>query len=206
MGKYLRFSVFSFTSLVSLLFLVPLLIVFQGSVYADSATQPNNATQKGLSLIEAVRDTIQKQPDVLLQQQEVEESKGTLQVEAGEFDAALSSSFNYQTSETAPTYWEHKLYDIGDRKYTTTASSVKVEKKTRYGISFGPSVAVTRNHGISDILIPTSSNHAIVFFNLNFPLLKGRGEDATGAQEMAAAVELEASQLDLAHTIALSVE
>ena len=141
----------------------------------------------------------------MLQQQEVEESKGSLQIEAGEFDPALSSSFNYQTSEYAPTYWENRLYGIGNRSYTSTASSVKVEKKTRYGINFGPRVDVNRTHGISDYMIPTSSNRAIVFFNLSVPLLKGRGEDATGAQEMAAAVELEASQLDLEHTIALSV-
>ena len=181
------------------------LIVFLGSVGADSATQPNHATKKGLSLIEAVRDTIQKQPNVLLQQQEVEVSKGALQMEAGEFDPALSSLFNYQTSEYAPTYWENRLYGIGNRSYTTTESSVKVEKKTRYGVSFGPSVDVNRTHGISDYMIPTSSNRTIVGFGLNVPLLKGRGEDATGAEEMAAAVNFEASKLDLEQTIAVSV-
>ena len=78
-------------------------------------------------------------------------------------------------------------------------------KKTRYGISFGPNVDVTRSHGISDYMIPTSSNQAIVSFTMNIPLLKGRGEDATGAQEMAAAVEVDASKLDLEHTIASSI-
>jgi len=204
--KSLHLSISGFTKLIPLLLPVLFLVVFPGSVCADSSTKAKHSSEKGLSLIEAVRDTIQKQPDVLLQQQEVEVSKGALQIEAGEFDAALSSTFNYQTSKYAPTYWENKLYEIGDRTYTSTAASVEVEKKTRYGISFGPSVDVNRTHGISDYMIPTSSNQAIVFFNLNVPLLKGRGEDATGAQEMAAAVEIEASQLDLEHTIALSVE
>ncbi len=185
------------------------LAVLSHSGYSETVTSSGaraRGGERGLSLIEAVRDTIQKQPDVLLQQQEVEVSKGALQIEAGEFDPALSSSFNYKTSEYAPTYWEHRLSGIGNRTYTDTTSSVNVEKKTRYGISFGPSVDVTRTHGISDCTFPTSSNQAIVYFSLNVPLLKGRGENATGAQEMAAAVELEASQLDLEHTIALSVK
>jgi len=74
--KSLRFSISGFLKLVLPLLPVLFLVVFPGSVCADSATQPNHATEKGLSLIEAVRDTIQKQPDVLLQQQEVASSEG----------------------------------------------------------------------------------------------------------------------------------
>lgn len=188
------------------MFLLLLWSAYPGPVRADAGAAPVASAQEGLTLIQAIYDTIELQPDVLLQHEEVAESRGNFQMEAGQFDPALTSSLNYQTAEYAPTYYEHILYGIGNRAYTSTDSSVSLEKKTRYGISFGPSVGINRTHGISDYMIPTSSNQTIVAFSLNVPILKGWGKDATGADEMAAAVELEASRLDLQHTIASSVK
>ena len=152
-------------------------------------------SRTGLGLMQAVQVTLYQQPAVLIQQQEVESSRGNLQMEAGMFDPSLTSSFLYQTNEYAATYWQQELYGIGDRSYTTTLSSAGLETKSRYGFSFGPSVGVTRSHGITDYLMPTSYNQAIVAFTVNVPLLKGMGKEAADAGEMAAMEELEAGML-----------
>ena len=153
----------------------------------------------------AVQATLYKQPEVLISRQDVQTSRGSLQMEAGAFDPTLTGSFDYGVDAYAPTYWENYLYGIGDRTYTTTESSVSLTKKTRYGFSFGPSVAITRSHGITDYMIPTSSNQAIVLFSVNVPLLKGAGKVAADAEEMAARETLEATLLDLEQTISKSV-
>lgn len=171
----------------------------------EAAKSMDQEARAGLGLMQAVQVTLYRQPAVLIQQQEVETSRGNLRMEAGTFDPTLGSSFLYQTNEYAPTYWQNELYGIGDRTYTTTESSISLKKKTRYGISFGPSVDITRSHGITDYMLPTSANQAIVYFTVNVPLLKGRGKEATDANEMAAQEQLEASQLDLEQTISRSI-
>ena len=173
---------------------------------AASRSGPETAgTKTGIGLMQAVQVTLYQQPAVLIQQQEVENARGNLQMEGGAFDPALTTSFDYQVNTYAATYYENLLYGIGNRTYTSTASSIGLQKMTRYGFSFGPSVGITRSHGITDYMIPTSSNQAIVSFTVNVPLLKGRGMDAADADEMAAREELEAGRLDLEQTISQSV-
>ena len=175
---------------------------------AQEAPPPGSAptgSETGLKLMLAVQATLYKQPEVLISRQDVQASRGTLQEEAGVFDPTLTGAFDYGVNAYAPTYWENYLYGIGDRTYTTTESSVSLTKKTRYGFSFGPSVAITRSHGITDYMIPTSSNQAIVLFTVNVPLLKGSGKEAADADEMAARETLEATLLDLEQTISKSV-
>lgn len=197
--------------LFSLLFLLLLSLSLFGTpspVHGEplaAAKAMDRTPRAGLGLMQAVQITLYKQPAVLLQQQEVEISRGNLQMEAGMFDPNLTSSFLYQTNEFAPTYWQNELYGVGDRSYTTTGSSVGLETKSRYGFSFGPSVGINRSHGITDYLMPTSYNQAIVAFTVNVPLLKGMGKEAADAGEMAAIEELEASTLDLEQTISQSV-
>lgn len=200
-GKPLFFSLF-------LLFVSAYLLSTSTLVYSEPREAAKSMTQEtraGLGLMQAVQVTLYQQPEVLIQQQEVEISRGNLRMEAGVFDPNLTSSFLYQTNEYAPTYWQNELYGIGDRNYTTTGSSVGLETKSRYGFSFGPSVGVTRSHGITDYMMPTSYNQAIVAFSVNVPLLKGMGKEAADADEMAAMEELEASTLDLEQTLSQSV-
>ncbi len=97
----------------------------------EAAKSMNPEAQAGLGLMQAVQVTLYKQPEVLIQQQEVASSRGNLQMEAGMFDPNLTSSFLYQTNEYAPTYWQNELYGVGDRSYTTTGSSVGLQTKSR---------------------------------------------------------------------------
>ncbi len=196
-----------FVPVAAVYLLIGYSVVYSNSAENTRAQLAGEAkAQTGLGLMQAVQATLFMQPAVLIQQQEVEMSRGNVQMQAGVFDPALSSSFNYQVNEYASTYWQHELYGIGDRTYTTTGSSLSLETKSRYGFSFGPTVGITRSHGITDYMIPTSSNQAIVAFTVNVPLLKGMGKEAADADEMAAMERLEASTMDLEQTISESVK
>ncbi len=200
-GKILFFSLFLLLTSAYLLGTSTLV----HSEPQEAAKAMDQEARAGLGLMQAVQVTLYQQPEVLIQQQEVESSRGNLRMEAGMFDPNFTSSFLYQTNEYASTYWQQELYGIGDRNFTSTGSTVGLETKSRYGFSFGPSLGVTRSHGITDYLMPTSYNQTIVAFSVNVPLLKGMGKEAADAKEMAAMEELEASTLDLEQTISQSV-
>ncbi|MBW1779532.1 MAG: TolC family protein [Deltaproteobacteria bacterium] len=182
--------------------IAPLPLVY--SEPPDDTQAKESETRAGIGLMQAVQVTLYRQPSVLIQQQEVESSRGNLQAEAGAFDPALTSSFNYQVNAQAPTEFQAQQ-GIGDLTYTTTKSYIALQTKSRYGFTFGPRVGLNREHGMTDYLFPTSANRGTVAFSVNVPLLKGMGKEAADADEMAAMETLEASTLDLEHTISQSV-
>jgi len=200
------FSVFF--PLGKLAFLSLILLFSAGSpcnALAEDKDQASPGKGKGLPLMEAVRDTLVMQPNVLIQQQEVLTSEGQLRVETGEFDANLNSSFGYTRYGTAVDQYQAETLETTNRTYLSTKGTFDIQKQTRYGITFGPSVNVTRSHGVTDYLVNSSSNQSTVNFAVTVPLLKGLGRDATGAEEMAAEARLEASRLQLENTVSKSV-
>ena len=176
-----------------------------GTARAEDKAQTNPGNGKGLPLMEAVRDTLVMQPNVLIQQQEVLTTQGQLQIEAGEFDANLNSSFVYTRYGTTVDQYQAETLEATNRTYLTTEATLGIQKKTRYGITFGPSVNVTRSHGVTDYLVNSSSNQSTVNFGVTVPLLKGLGRDATGAEELAAEAQLKASRFQLENTVSQSV-
>lgn len=205
MTRISPFSIFSFLSRMTLFLLSFLLIAGMPEALAEEKPRTYSAAGKGLFLMEAVRDTLVMQPNVLIQQENVLTSEGQLQIQSGEFDAGLTSSFLYTRYGTAVDEYEAEAIEATNRTYLTTEATLGIQKLTRYGISFGPSVDVTRSHGVSDYLVNSSSNQATVNFGVTVPLLNGLGRDATGADEMAAEAQLEASRLQLKNTLSNSV-
>ena len=198
---------FVFFRLVKPIFLTLFFIFAAGvsAARAEDMVKTDLTGGKGLPLMEAVRDTLVMQPNVLIQQQDVLTSEGQLQVEAGVFDANLNSSFVYTRYGTAVDQYQAETLESTNRTYLTTEGTLGIQKQTRYGITFGPSVNVTRSHGVTDYLVNSSSNQSTVNFGVTVPLLKGLGRDATGAEEMAAEAQLEASRLQLENTVSQSV-
>lgn len=179
-----------------LIFVIMLILVLSFNVSPASAEPGKDA----LSLLEAVKATLKKQPSILIQKQEVEANKGSLQEERGKFDLTLDTSLKnaldqqYVVDTSANTYKE---------KQNITDYTLGIKKQLRSGIVLNPNVQMTRTDDRVTGL-PTT-NEASVNFTLTLPLFKGRGADTVAAEETAAALNLEASELDLRHTTSLSV-
>ncbi len=183
-------------------FLLPAIFFFFSNAGAQDQVDTQSPKIPTISLMQAVRTAIVKQPAVLQQQQAIIASEASLLSARGEFDPNLNTQLYHQN-------YENYLWDGREGKnQTQNISSVilGLTKKTRTGISLGPQVEIDRIHYINasevGMVVPDAKfNQAIVKFTINIPLLKGGGRDAASANEMAAMANLEASRLSLQHTV-----
>lgn len=179
-----------------------LLLNLQGALYGEVLRDQIPDT-KGISLIDAVRITLKKQPNILLEQQQVEISKGLLQTQKGEFNPRIGSQVSHgrindplKSSQITPGFGSIRTTD-------TTVAKLSLTKKLRSGIELGPDIELTRTDDPFQQTEPV--NTPSINFNVSIPLLKGQGRDATAADEMAAEVNVEASRLVLLNKISESI-
>ncbi len=159
-----------------------------------------------ISLTEAVFKTIQANPGVSIQQERVVQGEALLQQAAGAFDVLATSQVSTKQSRSPlDQYAEQQAAVSGiqppDSILTeTNAYSLGMSKLTRSGVSIAPSISATDVYGNTSGKV--SQNFSVLNFNINVPLLRNFGREATGADEMAQASALKAAQLTTRHNIA----
>lgn len=157
----------------------------------------------GLSLLDAVSMTLVGQPAILLQKQQVELGKGVLQSTHGQFDATLGANAFREYANAPLTEQQRRITGRSTAETDSTNMSVSLDKQFRSGIIVSPNLLLSR---IEDLSLGAGTlNQASLNFTVVIPLLKGRGKEATAANEMAAEANLEAGILDLSQTISTSV-
>jgi outer membrane protein len=183
-------------------------LVFSGpALGAPGQKNPEAQAKKtGLGLMQSISTTLSLQPSIELGRLDVESSRGTLEEEGGQFDPTLNASFSYGFENIPLPETEAAEVGADVERQETITSKIGVTKKTRSGITFTPTLEVERVSGLNTSTLQESTpSNTVVTFALNIPLLKGLGVEATGAEELAAKEDLEASKLDLAHTASQSV-
>lgn len=156
-----------------------------------------------VGLLDAVRLTLAKNPDIQLQEKQVEFSQGTVQQAAGQFDPALSLTVG-RSVDNSPQY-DGGSQSVTPIKTATTAYNLALDTPLRNGIVLSPSVGATSTTGtVYDLAQLPAQNRGKVNFSIRVPLLKGSGESAA-AGEIAANLEWAASKEDLRYAIAQSV-
>ncbi len=158
---------------------------------------------KALKLLQAVEKTITQQPSIRIQKQEVRISKGVLQEARGQFDPTIGTDISRASERTPLTEANKVATGRSQSERNLTTYNLSLNKQLRTGIILSPNVQMTRTDDLS--FGGETTNEASVNFAVIFPLLKGRGIKATGARELAAETGLEASELDLRHTISASI-
>ncbi|MCB0322483.1 MAG: TolC family protein [Bdellovibrionales bacterium] len=153
-----------------------------------------------IGLLEAVRHTLQHNPNVKLSQFDVEASRGALQQESGSFDTVSAVSGEVSREYTILTSVEREQAGIDDYDTDGTTLSAGLSRYLRTGQTVSVEASVSRL--ADDISYPTTPNAGAVQFALLQPLLKGRGRDAAAANESQAEKQLAASRYDLQRSIA----
>lgn len=165
---------------------------------------PSQPRGQAISLMEAARLALAQNPQIRLAEQAVEASKGALETARGRFDFTLASSLA-QSYNTLPLA---KLYRDAYRRsfQTTNLTSFDMEAKQLLynGVLLNPYVTVSRTRDTLDYPVLPASQ-ATVQFQVVVPLLKGLGEEATGAPERAAQRDLESAQMSYLHSISLNL-
>lgn len=156
-----------------------------------------------LSFAEAVRQTIKKQPNIQLVEEQVEANKGSYQQQGGQFDIVLTSSVS-QSRISTPLLTASRI-SLKTSKTTNqvTEYNIGVSKELRHGIVLNPSVNLTNTNDL--VLNAETINRATVNFSIKAPLLRNRGKSANAADEEAARISYESSKFSLRQTISGSI-
>ncbi len=164
-------------------------------------TTTDASAQTTLSLLDAARITLEEQPSIRFQREQVTLAEGALQAQGGRFDMQLGGSADTARSET-PLRLQDQPANLTSAVSYISRYRLGVDMPFRSGLILSPSVGVTRQDLVYD---PFATNRASVSFGLTQPLLRGRGAAVVTAQETAARYDVSATMQDLRHTASLSV-
>jgi outer membrane protein TolC len=163
-----------------------------------------------LSLLDAVRLSLAKNPDIQIREKQVESNSGALQQASGEFDPALrltagrsidNSPLNQQNRDI----YASQGFPLSQLKTDVTTYGLALDQLLHNGIVLSPSIGITSATGtVNDLSKLSLQNSGNVNFSIRVPLLKNSGESAV-AGEIAANKAWEASKQELRFSMAQSV-
>lgn len=156
--------------------------------------------QSPLTLVDVVRTSLSRHPDVRIEQGEVERSRGLAVQEAAPFDTITRAGLLHTHSEI-PVIQSDRLGT--ERQVTTdsTALGLSSVTGTRWGMTIEPAVTVERLHqrrqpGVAGL--PDEPRHlATVGVRLTQNLLRGAGRTRAAGEEIGAKRAAEAAYQDL---------
>jgi len=161
------------------------------------AEPPPPAAGPTLGVLDAVRMTLERDPNLGIVQARVESSKGALLAASGRFDPVVTDRL-LRTDVRTP------LGGGASAETRTVEDDLGVTQLFRTGLSISPALSLVRSADTSSG--PATGNAGVLTFALRQPLLRGRGRAATAAAELAAGREVAASELDLLHATAQRVQ
>ena len=164
------------------------------------------ASAAPLGLLDAIRYTLNKNPNIQIQETQVQASQGALQQTSGQFDAAVNLTGGYTLDHNLLNQQTRPLYaNVPELQTASTSYSVTLKKVLRNGWVINPSLSTTRSTGTTnDLSQLDAQNRAKVGLSLLFPLNKERRESAA-LSETAAQLALNASQQDLRFSVAQAI-
>ena len=157
-----------------------------------------------LGLLEALQATLSNQPALHIEEQQVVSSRAVRRQASGPFDTVIGTTLSQNRINNPLTIFDQEqaaLLGIVTNNQVSNVTSVDIgaTKEYRNGVTISPSFITTRTtDNIYDI---GGTNLTTLAFQVNVPLLRGRGRNVVAAAETAAGIEVEASLLDLNQTI-----
>jgi outer membrane protein len=167
---------------------------------AGQESSPSPAS--GLTLLDAVRQTLQHHPLIGVQLAQVTINRGAKLQASALFDSLLQSGVAHNHLNTPLSGFDATQLGIqhgSDQISDLTSYTLSFGKLFRNGVSLASAYAMNR---IADNSVNPVLNKSQLSFVVTVPLLRGRGRSTVAATENAAAAEIEASVLDLNQLIA----
>ncbi|HET7501377.1 MAG TPA: TolC family protein [Kofleriaceae bacterium] len=161
-----------------------------------------SAPEPGLRVLDAVRTTLARSPGIATAEQELESSRGALEVASGRFDVVIDAQAGQRGDRTpAIPSAAGSATTTGDGAGTTytTDYGLGATQELRWGLKVQPHVSVSRLGG-SLIDPPHAESHLGV--TVTQPLWRGRGTAATAARETAARIDTDAAALRARQVVA----
>jgi outer membrane protein len=161
------------------------------------ASRAEGPPEGGLGLMDAVRMTLARDPNVAIEATRVDTARGALQIASGQFDPVVVSGLS-QTSSNVP------RSPSSSQETRTLQGTLGVSKQFRNGLILEPDLQLDRTQ---DVTAGSGSlNTGTLRFQIRQPLLRGRGRAAVQAAELSAEREVAASGLDLRFAVSQRVQ
>jgi outer membrane protein len=151
----------------------------------------------GLALMDAVRMTLARDPNVAIEATRVDTARGALQIASGQFDPVVASGLS-QTSSNVP------RSPSSSQETRMLQSTLGVTQQFRTGLILEPQFQLDRSQDVTAGSRPL--NTGTLTFQIRQPLLRGRGRAAVQAAELSAEREVAASGLDLRFAVSQRVQ
>lgn len=167
----------------------------------ETVASAQDKAPPALGLVSAVRLTLERQPGILLAEEQLRFAEGSLEATLGAFDLQWSSVLSASRDRTP---FLPSLSGPGptDTRIDRLDYGFQATKLFRGGLLLTPSLELTKD---KSNLAPRAENRARVAFTLRQPLLRGKGEEGVGAASRAATTDRDASALELRHAVSSSV-
>jgi outer membrane protein TolC len=192
-----------------------------GVIYAaDKQLQqpaiPNITSRVGL--LDAVRFSLAMNPNIQIQERQVESSSGISQQATGQFDSTVGVEVGHNLDSSPLNKLNRYIYaaqgfPVSQLATEATNYSLSLNDPLRNGIVLSSKVGITsttntnnditsKSYGMGNM---SAQNLGSVGFSISIPLLKGNWESAS-AGETAAKLEVEAARQDLRYTISQNIQ
>jgi outer membrane protein TolC len=152
-----------------------------------------------VSLMDALSSTLRSHPLLRTQEQQVQFTRGALLRAKAQFDPVLQSDLGQSHVYSPFTGLQRAVFNASSSTQNVTTFNAAATQQFRNGITAGPSLDVGRT--TDNITTPFGLNQSHLSFQVNIPLLRGRGREVVLAQETVAGMDVDASLFDLNQTI-----
>lgn len=192
-----------------------------GAIYAADERSQQLAVPvitSRVGLLDAVRFSLAMNPNIQIQERQVESSAGILQQATGQFDSTVGVEVGHNADNSPLNQLNRRLYAMQGfpvSQLTTEATnySLSLNDPLRNGIVLSSKVGITSTTSTSNDITSkqyglgnmAAQNIGSVGFSISVPLLKGNWESAS-AGENAANLDREAARQDLRYTISQNIQ
>jgi outer membrane protein len=167
---------------------------------AQDSGLPAPQPRRGLTLMGALENTLRRHPMLRVSEEDVALSRAALLRARSQFDPVLQSDLGQSRSYRPLGQIERAILDgPGSATTNSTTLGLNATRMYRNGISMGPVLQVSRT--TDSLFAPYGLNQSRLAFEVNLPLLRGRGRDVVMAQETAAGLQVDAALFDLNQNI-----
>lgn len=158
-----------------------------------------------ISLIDAIEATLSRHPQLAVQRERIIVARSQVMLASSQFDTQVDAQAQQALTHLPLTGLQQLQVDqaglgVSNQSSNVTNATGSATKLMRTGVQFSGSANLTR---ITDNLVQTGgTNLSLLRFQINIPLLRGRGRDVVAAEENAARIDTDAALYDANHTAA----
>jgi len=169
-----------------------------GNETPAEAAKPSATHNLGLTLLDVLQASLEKNPQLKIEQYIVDAQAGELRSAKGKFDWLIQANGDRQRSYDPVASGSTNPPQLAELT-NISASSISAIKEFRSGVVIAPTLQLNRI--VDPVNYPDGINEAAVGLQIQMPLLRNRGSAAVDATERAAYKQLEAVRLDLSQQV-----